>query len=163
MKYILFCVLLMPLAVLAQECSLKKGKDVITSKPTLSTGFIQLQGNTLSIDVNSKEIDFFFVLNNAAVKCLNEETEITFLLEGGKQKSEFRNSGSMNCDGIFHIIFKNSAYTPSPLTKLGSKKIVAIQLTGSTPKPYIITLTPEQQQMLMNTISCVIKEAKTVL
>ena len=163
MKYILFCVLFMPFAVLAQECQLKKGKDVITSKPTLSTGFIQLQGNTLSIDVNSKEIDFFFVLNNAAVKCLNEETEITFLLEGGKIKSEFRNSGSMNCDGIFHVIFKNSAYTPSQLTKLGSKKIVAIQLTGSTPKPYVITLTPEQQQMLMNTISCVIKEAKTVL
>ena len=163
MKYILFCIFFSPLALLAQDCTLKKGTDIITSKPTLSTGFIELQGNTLSIDINSKEIDFFFVLNSPAVKCLNEETEITFMLEGGKVKSEFRNSGSMNCDGIFHVIFKNSAYTPSQLTKLGSKKIVAIQLTGSSPKPYSITLTPDQQQMLMNTISCVIKEAKTVL
>ena len=163
MKYILFCICFAPFALAAQDCALKKGKDIITSKPTLSTGFIDLQGNTLSIDVNSKEIDFFFVLNNPAVKCLNEETEITFMLEGGKLKSEFRNSGSLNCDGIFHVIFKNSAYTPSQLTKLGSKKIVAIQLTGSSPKPYIISLTAEQQQMLMNTISCVIKEAKTVL
>lgn len=163
MKYILFCLFFSPLALLAQDCTLKKGKDIITSKPTLSTGFIDLQGNTLSIDINSKEIDFFFVLNSPAVKCLNEETEITFVLEGGKIKSEFRNSGSMNCDGIFHVIFKNSAYTPSQLTKLGSKKIVSIQLTGSSPKPYIIALTPDQQQQLMNTISCVIKEAKTVL
>ncbi len=163
MKYILFSIFFLPYALLAQDCSLKKGNDIITSKPTLSTGFIELQGNTLSIDINSKEIDFFFVLNNAAVKCLNEETEITFMLEGGKIKPEFRNSGSMNCDGIFHVIFKNSAYTPSQLTKLGSQKIIAIQLTGSSPKPYIINLSAEQQQMLMNTINCVIKEAKTVL
>lgn len=163
MKYILFCLFFLPLALLAQDCTLKKGKDIITSKPTLTTGFIELQGNTLSIDINSKEIDFFFVLNSAAVKCLNEETEITFVMEGGKQKSEFRNSGSMNCDGIFHVIFRNSAYTPSQLTKLGAKKIVSIQLTGSSPKPYIIALTPDLQQSLMNTISCVIKEAKTVL
>jgi hypothetical protein len=163
MKYFLFFIGLLPLAARAQECQLTKGKDPITSKPTLSTGFIELQGNTLSIDVNSKEIDFFFVLANPAVKCLNEETEVTVNYEGGKLKTEFRNSGSMNCDGIFHIIFKNSMYTPPNLTKMASKKIVSITLTGSTPKPFIIHLTPEQQQLLMNTISCVTKEAKTVL
>ena len=163
MKYTLFFCCLLPLAMHAQDCNLKKGKDAITSKPTLTTGFIDLQGNTLSIDISSKEIDFFFVLTNPAVKCLNEETEITIAFEGGKLKSEFRNSGSMNCDGIFHVIFKNSIYTPSQLTKMGAKKIVSIQLTGSSPKPYIISLSPEQQQQLLATISCVIKEAKTVL
>ena len=163
MKYLLLFTWLLPMAVKAQDCNLKKGKDLITSKPTLSTGFINLQGNTLSVDINNKEIDFFFVLNNPAVRCLTEETEITMAFEGGKQKSEFRNSGSMNCDGIFHIIFKNSAFTPSALSKLGAKKIVSVTLTGNTPKPFVISLTPEQQQLLMNTISCVIKEAKTVL
>ena len=79
MKYILFCICLLPFAVLAQDCNLKKGKDDITSKPTLSTGFIELQGNTLSIDINSKEIDFFFVLTSPAVKCLDEETEVTMV------------------------------------------------------------------------------------
>jgi len=163
MKYIFFLALWLPLSLLAQDCNLKKGKDAITSKSTLTTGFIDLPGTTLSIDVNSKEIDFFFVLDNRAVKCLDEETEATFMLEGGKLKSMFKNSGSMNCDGIFHIIFKNSAYTPSPLAKLASKKIIAIQITGSNPKPFVINLSPEQQQNLMNLISCVIKEAKTVL
>jgi hypothetical protein len=163
MKCILFCIYILPFAALAQECGFKKGIDAITSKPTLSTGFIELQGNTLSIDINNKEIDFFFVLTGTNVKCLDEETSITMVFEGGKLKSEFKNYGSMNCDGIFHLIFKNSAYTPSPLQKLAAKKIVSIQFTGSNPKPFIISLVPEQQQMLQTTISCVIKEAKTVL
>jgi hypothetical protein len=163
MKYILFCIFLLPLALSAQDCKLIKGKDDITSKPTLSTGFIELQGNTLSIDINSKEIDFFFVLTGGTVKCLTEETEITMVYEGGKQKQEFKNYGSMNCDGIFHVIFKNSAYTNSQLQRLAAKKIISIQFTGSSPKPYIISLVPDQQVSLQNTINCVIKEAKSVL
>ncbi|MEP7278773.1 MAG: hypothetical protein ABI813_09040 [Bacteroidota bacterium] len=163
MRYCMLFAALLPLSLLGQDCSLKKGQDAITSKPTLTTGFIDLPGTTLSIDVNSKEIDFFFVLNNNTVKCLDEETEATIVFEGGKMKSQFKNSGSMNCDGIFHIIFKNSAYTPSQLTRLASKKMISIQFSGSSPKPFIITLTPEQQQNLLNLISCVSKEAKSVL
>ena len=163
MKYFLFCFFLLPVAAMAQDCALKKGQDVITSKPTLSTGFIDLQGNTFSIDINSKEIDFFFVLTGSTVKCLDEETELLMVYEGGKLKQQFKNYGSMNCDGIFHLIFKNSAYTNSQLQRLSQKKIISIQFTGSNPKPYIISLMPDQQLMLQNTITCVIKEAKTVL
>lgn len=163
MKYIFVLIALAPFFLLAQDCKLKKGQDAITSKATLTTGFMDLPGTTLSIDVNSKQIDFFFVLDAKAVKCLDEETEATIVFDGGKLKSEFKNGGSMNCDGIFHIIFKNSAYTPSQLTKMSTKKILEIQIKGSNPKPYIISLSPEQQQSLMNTIACVTKEAKTVL
>lgn len=163
MKYLLFIVLLLPAAIRAQDCALKKGQDPITSKATLSTGFIELPGGTLSIDVNNKDIDFFFVLESGLIKCLDEETEATFIFEGGKMKNEFRNSGSMNCDGIFHINFRNSAYTPSQLTRMSGKKIIAIEFKGSNPKPAVITLTPALQQSLMNTIGCVTKEAKTVL
>ena len=163
MRHLIFCICWLPFAAMAQDCNLKKGKDDITSKPNLSTGFIELQGNTLSIDISSKEIDFFFVLNGNNIKCLDEETELTMMFEGGKLKQQFRNSGSMNCNGIFHVIFKNSAYTNSQLQRLAAKKIVSIQFTGSSPKPYIISLVPDQQTMLQNTISCVIKEAKTVL
>lgn len=163
MRYILFLACLLPLFSMAQDCKLKKGTDDITSRPTLSTGFIELSGSTLSIDINSKEIDFFFVLNGAAIKCLDEETEATVNFEGGRLKSMYKNAGSMNCDGIFHIIFKNSAYTNSNLQKMAAKKIISFQWTGSNPKPFILTLTPDQQTMLMKTISCVITEAKTVL
>ncbi len=163
MRYFILFVLLLPFFLQAQDCNLKKGVDDITSKPTLSTGFIDLPGTTLSIDVNSKEIDFFFVLDNHAIKCLDEETEMTVNFEGGRLKSEFKNSGSMNCNGIFHIIFKNSAYTNSQVTRMSTKKIISLQITGSNPKPYVMTLSPEQQQNLMNLISCVARQAKTVL
>jgi hypothetical protein len=163
MRYILLLACLLPLSLLAQDCALKKGKDPFTSKPTLSTGFIDLPGATLSIDINSKEIDFFFVLNSNTIKCLDEETEVTLNFEGGKLKSQYKNSGSMNCDGIFHIIFKNSAYTNSNLQKMAAKKILFFQWTGSNPKPFVISLPADQQQMLMKTISCVVNEAKTVL
>jgi len=163
MKYLLICICLLPFVGMAQDCNLKKGQDDITSKPTLSTGFIELQGNTLSIDINSKEIDFFFVLTGPTVKCLDEATEVNFIYEGGKLKQEFKNYGSMNCDGIFHVIFKNSAYTNSQLQRLAAKKIVSIQFTGNNPKPYIISILPDQQLMLQNSINCVIKQAKTVL
>jgi hypothetical protein len=163
MKFIITILLLLPVFLNAQDCNLKKGMDAITSKTTLSTGFIELPGATLSIDVNSKEIDFFFVMSSQAAKCLDESTEVSFIFEGGKLKTEFKNSGSMNCDGIFHIIFKNSVYTPSPLQRLGSKKIITIRLTGNTPKPTDITLSPEQQQTFLTLVNCIIKESKTVL
>jgi len=163
MRYLLFVIFIMPVLASAQDCSLKKGQDAMTSKPTLTTGFIDLQGNTLSIDISSKEIDFFFVLNSAAVKCLDEETELTVVYEGGKLKQQFKNYGSMNCDGIFHLIFKNSAYTNSQLQRMTAKKIVSIQFTSGTQKPFIISLLPDQQLSMQNTIACVIKEAKTVL
>jgi len=98
-----------------------------------------------------------------AAKCLDENTEATFIFEGGKLKSEFKNSGSMNCNGIFHVIFRNSTYTPSPLQKLGAKKIITIRLTGNTPKPIDIDLSLEEQQTLMTLIACIIKDSKTVL
>jgi len=83
--------------------------------------------------------------------------------EGGKLKQQFKNYGSMNCDGIFHLIFKNSAYTNSQLQRMTAKKIVSIQFTSGTQKPFIISLLPDQQLSMQNTIACVIKEAKTVL
>jgi hypothetical protein len=163
MKFFFFLCLLSPFALLAQDCQLIKGKDDISGKPTLSTGFMDLPGATLSIDVRSREIDFFFVLDSHAVKCLDEETEAVVMFEGGKQKTQFKNSGSLNCDGIFHIIFKNSAFTPSALTRLGAKKIVGIQITGSSFKPFALTLNAQQQVSLQNSINCVIREAKSVL
>jgi hypothetical protein len=167
MKHFIIVLLLVPFFGFAQDCKLKKGIDPITSKPTLSTGFIDLPGATLSIDINNKEIDFFFVMSATNAKCLDENTEAEVVFEGGKAKQEiktaYKNSGSMNCDGIFHIIFKNSQFTPSPLQKLAAKKVLAIRLKGSTPKPIEMNLTPELQQTFMNVVSCVIKEAKTVL
>jgi UDP-N-acetylmuramyl tripeptide synthase len=69
----------------------------------------------------------------------------------------------MNCDGLFHVNFKNLPTTPSPLQKLFAKKITTISLTGTNKGTTTITLSPEQQQLVMEKISCVVTEAKTLI
>lgn len=163
MKFIITLALLVPFALQAQDCNLKKGKDEITSKPTLSTGFIPLQDLSLSFDANSKEIDLFFVMNNAAAKCFDEESSITVTYEGGKLKTELKSNGSLNCDGLFHVILKNSQYTPSNLQKLATKKVINIKVISANNKITNINLTPEQQQQLLDKAACIAREAKTIL
>jgi hypothetical protein len=163
MKLIIAVLFLLPLTSLAQDCKLKKGIDDISSKPTLSTGFLALQDLSLSMDANSREIDLFFVMNNAAAKCFDEESTITVTYEGGRLKTELKGNGSLNCDGLFHVIFKNSAYTPSNLQKLATKKVVNIKVVSANNKITNINLTPEQQQDLMNNAACIAREAKTIL
>ena len=162
MKYF-FVLLLFPLQMMAQDCKLKKGIDPISSKPTLSTGFFELPDSKLSVDASNKEIDFFFVVKNPAFKCLDENTAVTVIFEGGKLKAEYKNSGSLNCDGILHITFKNSVYTPSPLQRLVSKKIITIRFHGETGKPLNMELTAEQQLTFMDLVNCIIRESKPLL
>ena len=41
MKILFLLCVVLPFGLMAQDCQLKKGQDAITSKPTLSTGFIE--------------------------------------------------------------------------------------------------------------------------
>lgn len=163
MKYILMIALIFPLCTQAQDCNLKKEKDDFTNKPKLSTGFMEIQDFTLSIDADSKNIDFFFVSKNSGAKCFDENSTAFFTFEGGKLKSEFKNGGGMNCDGAFHMIFRNTSFTPSALTRIATKKTLSIKFTDSNGKPTLIELTPDQQVQLMKNASCIAAEAKTVL
>ncbi len=163
MKYLITVLFLLPLFASAQDCKLKKGTDDITSRPTLSTGFVSFDGFTLSMDASSKEIDFFFIVNTGS-KCFDvENTNITAIFEGGKQKTEYKNSGGLNCDGIIHVIFKNLSFTPSPLQKLATKKIISLIFTDSNSKAVTINLSPAQQQLLMDNAACIATQAKTIL
>jgi hypothetical protein len=69
----------------------------------------------------------------------------------------------MNCEGLFHVTFKNLATTPSPLQKLSTKKVTAITLTGSNKSVTTITLGQAQQQELMDLINCIVKESKSLV
>src|SRR5687768_11882353 len=131
MKQLLACLLLLPAFSFAQDCNLKKTKDQFSQEPKLSTGFVPFSAISLSIDADSKEIDFLFSINNKSEeKCFDDASTISFVFDG-KQKANFRNTGTMNCQGLFHVTFKNVATTPSPLQRLSSKKITSIMLTGN--------------------------------
>jgi hypothetical protein len=165
MKFLAFFVLAMPIFLQAQEqdCKLKKSTDPYTKEVKLSTGLIQLDGASLSIHADSKEIDFLFTMD-AKEKCFNDGSTAVVLYEGkSKLKANFRNAGTMNCDGFFHIIFKNMASTNTLLQRLITQKIVSIQMTDTSKGLITLTLTPEQQQLIMTHADCLVKEAKKLV
>ena len=165
MKLVFFTCFLLPLFAHAQDstavaCRLIRETDPYTKEVRLSSGFISLQGATLSIDADSKEIDFFFVVDS---KCYEDESTVFIFFDGSKAKTTFRNSGSMNCDGYFHFMFRNGLSTPSVLQKLATQKVAHFIFTGNDKKAVTVDLLPDQQKALMEITSCLIAESKTLI
>jgi len=165
MKYISFIVFLLPFLVSAQDpiaigCKLLKETDPYTRETKLSSGFITLQGASLTIDSDNKEIDFFFAIGD---KCFNDASTVFIFFEGSKTKTTYRNSGSMNCEGYFHFIFKNGLITPTVLKKLATQKAASFVFTGSDNKATTVSLLPDQQKALMDNSACMIEDSKTLI
>ncbi len=126
MKHLFFIFFLVPLLVRSQDCKLKKEVDDFTHEAKISTGFVPFNKNLnqvlISIDADSKEIQFFFAFKNAGEsKCFDDVSTAIILFEGSKLKSNFKNSGSMNCEGLFHITFRIQSPHP-PLCKIYQQK-----------------------------------------
>ncbi len=168
MKHLFFTLFLLPLFALSQDCKLKKEVDDFTHEAKISTGFVPFNTGLdyllLSVDADSKEVQFFFAFKNAGEsKCFDDASTGVILFEGSKLKSNFKNNGSMNCEGLFHIMFRNSGTTPTALQNLATKKVSSIQLTGNGKKLTNIVLSEDEKLMLMNMTMCVIKESKLLI
>ena len=160
MKYFFVAVLLLPLFSLAQDCTLKRETDPFTHVTRATTGFIPFNSTLLSIDANSTDIDFFFSVNSTGdSKCFDETSTAVITFEANRSKTTLRNSGSMNCEGLFHFTFKNSTATPYALKRLATQKVSTITFTGSNNNVTVITLSDEQKQQLVDLASCIAKEA----
>lgn len=163
MKYLLqYCCIILPWFAVAQECAIHSETDPFTKQTRLTTGFLQLKNATLSIQADKVEIDFFFVIAGKD-KCYSDGAIAQVFFEGSKMKTTLRNSGSMNCDGYFHFIFKNQETPHSALKRMATQKITHILFTGNDKKETQVTLTPEQQEKLMHYVSCMIGEALLLL
>src|SRR4029079_2794143 len=131
MKYCLALLLLAPFLSPAQECHLKTSKDPYTREVKVSTGLISLNNAQYSIQATKSEIDFMFSIEG---KCFDDASSASVFFEGTKVKSNFRNGGKTNWDGLFHFAFRNTDPLPSPLTNLGTKKITSIRFKDNTNK-----------------------------
>ena len=165
MKYVFLFILLSPLLIAAQDqaapaCKLSKETDPYTKETKLSSGFISLQGASVTIDADSKEIDFFFAVPD---KCFADASTIFIFFEGSKIKTTYRNSGSVNCDGYFHFVFRNGTTTPTVLKKLASQKVANFIFTGTDGKATPISLLPDQQKTLMEMTACIVDESQALL
>lgn len=168
MKKLLLLALLLPVFGLAQDCGLKTEKDAFTQAPKLTTGFMSYGGGMkrflLSVDATSSEIDFFFSLSPSGEGlCFDNNSPVTILFEGGRLKSNFRNTGSLNCEGLYHFNFRNVATTPSILQRMATKKILSFTFKTTAGAETVRTLTEAEQQALMEKVDCLVKEAKTII
>lgn len=160
MKPIFVLLLLLPTALFAQDCTLKKEKDQFSQQERLTTGFLQFTNCRLSITADSKELDFFIAVG--ADKCFDENSTLTVTFDDGHSKLNFRNSGSMNCEGLFHFTFRN---TPTPnynLQRLAAKKVKALVLTNDKVVTTVL-LNESQQQQLQTAADCMAKQANTLI
>lgn len=163
MKKLFLFLLLSPLFGISQDsCHLQREKDKFTNEITITSGFISLPYGSLTIQATAKEIDFFFTFSGEG-KCFDYESVANVLFEGGKIKTNYKNSGTVNCDGYFHFSFRNGQTTPALLDRIATKKIISMKFTGTLKKETAIELTAEQQQAIMTYTVCIIKEAKTLL
>ena len=155
-------IFLLPGVAWSQNCVIQKERDPYTKEVKLSTGFIDLKNATLSIQADSREIDFLFVISGKE-KCFSDASTASIYFDSTKVKTNIRNSGSMNCDGIFHFNFKNQAAIPFLLQRLATKKVTGILFAGNDKKETQVSIPVDQQQLLMHFINCLLEEAKSLL
>jgi hypothetical protein len=167
MKTLLLLLLISPLISSAQDsCQLKRETDQFTHETRITTGFIPFNVSgiplSISVDATKAEIDFFLWIRNDS-KCFDENSTIQLIFEGDKLKSNFKNTGSMNCEGAFHFTFRNSKSTATQLKRMTEKRINSIKLTGNDKSVTEISFSEEQKQMLLKMATCVATQAKTLL
>lgn len=145
---------------MAQDCMLKNEKDRFNQDPRLTTGFVSFGGGNdkflLSISADKKEIDYFFALDHSAT-CFNDISRVmvTFV---SKQRANFKNGGTTNCKGYFHFVFPNQQNLNPNLTNLSQKKIATIQFTDTDNNKKILTITPQDQDKIIQLTTCVLAE-----
>ena len=160
MKLIAFLSVLVPFLASSQECKVLRETDPYTKEVKVSTGFIALQNASLTIDADSKELDFFFTIPD---KCFEDESTVFIFFEGTRTRTTYRNAGSMNCDGYFHFKYKNTASPNFVLKKLATIKVSQFVFIGRDKKEVTVALVPEQQEAVMKAADCMIKEANALL
>jgi hypothetical protein len=149
-------------SVFCQECKLNKTTDPYTREIKLSTGFIQLDGGSLTIDADNKEVDFLFSIEGTD-RCFDNNSTAYIFFENSKSKGSARNGGSMNCEGLFHFIFRNSTSTTALLQRMMTQRITHIVFTGNNKKESTVTLGPLEQDAIKAFANCLVNEAKTLL
>ncbi len=168
MRKILFTFLLSPFFVMAQDttanqCRLIKETDPYTKETKFSTGFVFLDGGSVTIDADRKEIIVLFSLDGPE-KCFDNNGTADVFFEGIRSKTMSRNAGTMNCEGLFQFVFKNTHSTPTTLLqRICTKKITHIIFTGNGKKPITVNVGPKEQEALMALANCLVKEGRTLI
>ena len=144
-----------------QDCQLIKETDPYTKLTRISSGFIDLSGASVSVDADKKEIDLLFSFQDG--RCFDDECTAMIYFTGTKLKLSLRNAGTMNCEGLFHFIFRNSTSVNYQLKKLATMKVSRFIFTDRNKKEIEVTVKPEVQDAFLRAVQCVSQEAVKLL
>jgi hypothetical protein len=165
MKQLVLLFLTLPFFTSAQDCKLKKETDPFSQQPKLSTGFIRLPSTagqaSLNLVADAKEIRLLFSMGEG--KCFDDQSTATISFDSTRSKSSQRNATSMNCEGIFTVVFRNAATTPAALQKMTLQAVSSIVLIDNTKKKIEIFLKEPEKKQLLEKAACLVKEAKTLI
>ena len=146
----------------SQDCALIKNEDPYTRSTTYSTGYHKWNGGSIVLDASKPEIDWMIEVGAGTI-CVDDEASIQVFFEGSKLRLMFRNAGTMNCEGLLHVFFKNSPTTNSQLNKLATLPIQRILITTAKEKEFSIEPTAEQRTAWMRSAACLTDRAKQLL
>ena len=164
MKFLLPLLFALPISVMGQDCPLKKTKDQFSQEPKLTTGFVPLGNAKITMDADSKEIHFLFVLgNNGEMKCFEEASTLSVSFDGISSKTNLRNNGSMNCEGYYDVVFKNTPSTQGNLNRFTTHNIKSLTFTGSNKTVTVVTLSDDQKELFKKLATCIITESKSLI
>ncbi len=163
MRLLFSLLLFFPLILMAQDCKLKTEKDPFTKEIKFSTGFTYFDGGSVTIDADSKEINFLFNIEGPD-RCFDANTTIEFYFEGLKGKTSSRNQGTMNCEGLFQLVYKNSNNNPTTLLqRILTRKVTQAILMVDEKKPITVVFAPKEQEAFMVLANCLYSEAKKLI
>jgi hypothetical protein len=163
MKTLFLALFLVPVFLNAQDCKLTRETDPFTKETKISTGFIFFDGGAVSIDADAKEINVLFTIEGKD-RCFDDNTTVEFYFEGLKGKTSSRNAGTMNCEGLFQLVFKNTANTPTTLLqRILTRKVTQVIFMVDGKKPLTLTIDEKAQAALLALSNCLVTEAKTLI
>lgn len=148
-------------ALYAQDCTLLRETDPYTKLTRISSGFIDLSGASVTVDADKKEIDILFSFKTD--RCFEDGSTAVISFAGTKLKLNLRNAGTMNCEGLFHFIFKNGTTVNYQLKKLATMKVSQIVFKDRNEKEIPVLLNSEMQEAFLQAVRCVSNEALTLL
>ncbi len=147
---------------IAQDCQLIREVDPYTRSTNLSTGYHKWAGGSLLLDASKQELDWMIEVGSGNV-CFDDEATMQVFFVGSKQRLLLRNVGTMNCEGLLHVLFKNGPSTNYQLNKLATMPIQRILITNSAKKEWSIEPDAEQRDRWMRAATCLINESKKLL
>ncbi|MFM2337889.1 MAG: hypothetical protein RL115_1082 [Bacteroidota bacterium] len=164
MRFLFFWMFLSSISALsAQECKLISETDPFTKQTRLSSGFIMVEGGSITVDGDSKEIIVLFSIENGD-KCFDDNTTMELFFEGIKSKVTARTQSTMNCEGLVQMVFKNNPNASvTMLQRLSTKKVTHINFLREKKKAVTLTLSPKEQEQLMHFTNCVVAESKKLI